>query len=127
MVYLIINWVLSTVSLLILVSVLPDYRVNEFEAVLLATGVVGLLSALLGLTLRRSLGPLSVAMSAAFLFLVDAVLFRVSALMVPGFAMRGFAPALAGAVLLLALNLALLRYVHVKDEGFGTETVRLSS
>ncbi len=127
MVYLIINWVLSTVSLLILVNVLPGYRVNEFEAVLLATGAVGLLSALLGLMLRRSLGPLSLVMSAAFLFLVDAVLFRVSALMVPGFAMRGFTPALVGAVLLLALNLALLRYVHVKDEGFGHETVRLSS
>lgn len=120
MVYLIINWVLSTMSLLGVAALVPGFRVTEFESELLAAGVVGLLSASLGLILKHVNRIVTAAMSGAFLFLMDALLFRMSALMVPGFAMSGFFPALAGAAVLLALNVVLLRILPAKAEGFDS-------
>jgi putative membrane protein len=111
MVYLIINWVLSAASLLVLASILPGFRILEVQAAILATGMVGLISALIGMLLKQVAGVVTLAMSGAFLFLVDAFLFRLIALLVPGFAMEGMYPAFAGALLLLGLNIALLRWL----------------
>lgn len=109
MVYLIINWVLSAVSLLLVASVLPGFRILDLQAAILATGMVGLISALVGMLLKQVAGLITLAMSGAFLFLVDAFLFRLIALLVPGFAMQGMFPAFAGAAVLLGLNIVLLR------------------
>jgi len=111
MVYLIINWVLSAASLLVLASILPGFGILEVQAAILATGMVGLISALIGMLLKQVAGVVTLAMSGAFLFLVDAFLFRLIALLVPGFAMEGMYPAFAGALLLLGLNIALLRWL----------------
>lgn len=115
MVYLIINWVLSVVSLLVLAGLLPDVHVAEFASALIATGVVGLISAGFGTLLKHANGTVSLAVSGSFLVIADALLFRMSALMVPGFTMSGFTPAIAGAVVLLALNLVLLRVAPVRE------------
>ena len=116
MVYLIINWVVSVVSLLVLVTLLPSVHIGEFESALFATGIVGLISAGLGTMLKHSTSTLSLTISGTVLLLADLLLFRLSALLVPGFSMRGFAPAFAGAVVLLVLNLALLRVGPLRED-----------
>ncbi len=121
MVYLIVNWVLSIICLLAVSGLLPGVRILEFQSALAAAGVVGLLSALLGVILRHATGALALAVSGFFLAVVDAFLFRVSALVIPGFTMRGFTPAIIGALALLVLNLALLRW-PLKDNPFDSES-----
>jgi putative membrane protein len=120
MVYLIINWVLSAVSLLILSSVLPGFRILEVQSAILATGLVGLVSAFVGMLLKQVVGRVIQLMSGAFLFLVDVFLFRLIALLVPGFAMEGMYPAFIGAAALLGLNIALLRYLR-HEESFDVD------
>ena len=115
-VYFIINWVLSVLGLLFLAGVLPGVRIGEFESALIATGVVGLISAGLGELLKHASGALALTISGALLAFVDLVMFRTSALVVPGFAMTGFGPAIAGAVVLLALNLVLLRIGALRED-----------
>jgi putative membrane protein len=114
-VYLIINWLCSVAGLLLVARLFPGFQVAEFESALIAAAVVGLISAGLGTLLKHAGGPVGLAITGIFLVLTDTVLFRMSALLVPGFAMRGFAPAFAGAMVLLALNLALLRVVPLKE------------
>jgi putative membrane protein len=114
-VYLIVNWVCSVVSLLVVARLFPGFQVAEFESALIATAIVGLISAGLGTLLKHAGGPAGLAITGTFLVLADTLLFRLSALLVPGFAMRGFAPAIAGAVVLLGLNLVLLRVVPLKE------------
>jgi putative membrane protein len=116
MVYLIVNWVSSVLSLLAVASLVPGVQILEFESALVATGVVGLISAGLGSLLKNARGAASLVLSSIFLLIVDTLLFRMSALLVPGFSMRGFTPALAGAVVLLALNLALPRFVPFRED-----------
>lgn len=115
MVYLIINWVLSAVSLLVVAGLLPDVHVAEFESALIAAGVVGLISAGLGTLLKHAGGTVSLAVTGSFLGIADALLFRMSALVVPGFTMHGFIPAIAGAAVLVALNLVLLRVAPLRE------------
>jgi putative membrane protein len=114
-VYLIVNWVCSVAGLLLVASLIPGFQVAEFESALIAAAVVGLISAGLGTLLKHAGGPVGLAITGIFLVLTDTLLFRMSALLVPGFAMRGLAPAFAGAMVLLALNLALLRVVPLKE------------
>jgi putative membrane protein len=122
MVYLIVNWVSSVLSLLAVASLVPGCQILEFESALVATGVVGLISAGLGALLKQTSGAISLVLSSLFLLIVDTLLFRMSALLVPGFAMRGFAPAIAGAVVLLALNLVLPRVAPLKEDPLDSWT-----
>ena len=123
MMYLIVNWVLSTAGLLGLSSLLPGFRVMQFEAALLAAGLVGLISAALGTLLKRVTGTVGLALWGAGLFAVDTLVFRVSGLVVPGFVMSGFFPAVAGALLLLLLNLVLLRFLPLSEEDIDSRSL----
>jgi hypothetical protein len=55
------------------------------------------------------------------LLLVDTVLFRLAALVIPGFAMLGLLPAFAGGLILLALNLVLLRLARAWQAAYESE------
>jgi uncharacterized membrane protein YvlD (DUF360 family) len=121
MIYFILNWVASVTGLMIVAALLPGFRVTDFQSALIACGVVGLVSAGLGTLVKHATGPLTVAVTGLVLLLADTFLFRLSALLVPGFAMLGFLPALAGAALLLGLNLALLR-VPLKEDPLDSES-----
>lgn len=121
MVYLIVNWVSSVACLLAVAGLLPGVRVQEFGSALFAAGIVGLLSALLGLSLKyANASPGLLALCGFFFTVIDAVLFRVSALVVPGFTMKGFVPAIVGALALLTLNLVLMR-LPLRDDPLGAE------
>lgn len=122
MVYLIANWVLSVTVLLAVAGLLPDVSVAEFTSALIAAGMVGLISAGLGTLVKHATGVVSLVLSGSFLGIADAFLFRMSALMVPGFTMRGFAPAVAGAVVLVALNLVLLRVAPLRENPLDSES-----
>jgi uncharacterized membrane protein YvlD (DUF360 family) len=107
MTYLIINWALSSSGLFALAAILPGFRITELPSALIAAGVVALLHAAISSVFKPAVEGGGVTVPAAFLLFVDTFSFRVVALLVPGFAMLGFAPAFAGAVLLFGLNLIL--------------------
>ncbi len=123
MVYLIVNWVLSSLGLFVLANTLPGFHVSDQEAALIAAGVVGLMSGLLGTLLKYAGGVIGMAMSAAFLVIVDILLVRLSGLVVPGFTMQGFVPAIAGAIALLMLNLVLVRAARSKLDRLDSESL----
>ncbi len=123
MVFLIVNWVAGTFALLALASILPGFRVSDFQSVLLATGVVGLISAAIAMVFRQMYAVAALSISAALLIVVDTLVFRVTALLVPGFAMRAFYPAAAGALVLVAVHLMLLRAARARDESVQSQSV----
>jgi putative membrane protein len=107
MVGLSVTWLLSSAALLGVVFLAPGFRISSGESALIVALVVGLASSILGRLLRLASGPVSLALCAALLVLSDAFVFRVTALLVPGFAMLGFWPAFLGAIPLSALHLFL--------------------
>jgi uncharacterized membrane protein YvlD (DUF360 family) len=109
MVYLFLNWMLGTAGLAVLAIVLPGCRIDELRSALVAAAVVGLVHAAVSTAFRSGTDEPVLTLPAVLLALGDSLVFRVVALLVPGFAMRSLYPALAGGLLLLGLNVALPR------------------
>ncbi len=125
MVYLIINWVLGILALLGVTIFVPGFRVTDIGSVLIAAGVIGLINATLSLVLNHLGSALSTAVWGALLLIFDTFLFRISGLMVPGFVMTGFAPAVSGGLVLMAVNALALRYAASVIERFEWDTTPL--
>jgi uncharacterized membrane protein YvlD (DUF360 family) len=96
-------------------AVFPGFRITEFESALIATAVVGLVSAGIALVLKKVTSPAAFAISSLLLIVADTFVFRVTALLIPGFAMRAFYPAVAGALLLLGVHVLLLRVLRTRE------------
>jgi uncharacterized membrane protein YvlD (DUF360 family) len=104
---LIVNWVFSAVGLFFVALLAPGFRISEFQSVLIVALGVGLITSLAGVILKLAAGPGTLVVCALFLLLFDTLVFRVAALLVPGFAMLGFRPAFVGAGVLVVLQTAL--------------------
>jgi putative membrane protein len=105
MVRLLLNWVLSALTLLIVAHVVRGFEITGFLAALLAAIVFGLVNATLGFLLRIVTFPLTILTLGIFIFVINALMLKLAAGLVPGFRIVGFWPAFVGAILLALINL----------------------
>ena len=105
--YLLINWLLSAVSLFVVAHVVPGFEVSGFLAALLAAVVVGLVNSTLGAILRIVTFPLTVLTLGVFWFVINALMLELASWLAPGFEVHGFLSAFLGAVVLALVNLLL--------------------
>jgi putative membrane protein len=105
---LLLNWLLSAISLLIVSKVVPGFHVHGFAAALIAALVIGLVNATLGFFLKIITLPLTLLTLGIFWWVVNALMLMLaSALLAPNFAVRGFWPAFWGAIVLAVINMVL--------------------
>jgi putative membrane protein len=97
---LLIRWLVSAISLLIVAYFVPGFVVKGFFAALLAAVVVGFINATLGLLLKILTFPFSLLTFGLFLIVVNAMMLKVAAALTPGFQVRTWGAALLGAILL---------------------------
>ena len=102
---LLLNWLLSAISLLIVSHLIPGFYVRDFTAALIAALVIGLVNATLGLLLKIITLPLTILTLGIFWWVVNALMLILASHFVPGFAVHGFWPAFWGAVVLSLLNM----------------------
>ncbi len=107
---LIVHWLLSALSLVIVAHLIPGFEVNGIAAALIASIVIGLVNATVGFVLKILTLPLTLLTFGLFLFVINALMLELAAYLVPGFAVRGFFSAFFGAIL-LSLVSTLLRYL----------------
>jgi putative membrane protein len=107
MLNLLINWLLSAVSLMIVAHVIRGFEVSGFVAALIAALVIGLVNATLGAFLKLITFPLTLLTLGLFWFVINALMLKLVAVFVPGFTIEGFIPAFFGAVVLSLVNLFL--------------------
>jgi putative membrane protein len=110
MLYLIVNWFLSAVSLMIVAHVVSGFRVESFGAALIASLVIGLINSTLGVLLKILTLPLTIVTFGLFLFVINALILRMTSGLVSGFYVESFGPALVGAIV-LALVSTVLRHL----------------
>jgi putative membrane protein len=110
MLYLIVSWFLSALSLIIVAHVVPGFHVQSFGTALIASLVIGLLNSTLGLLLKILTLPLTIVTFGLFLFVVNALILRMTSGLVSGFYVDGFGPALIGAIV-LALVSTVMRHL----------------
>ncbi len=94
------HWILGAIALGATAWVLPGVRVESLPALLVAALVLGFLNAILKPVLVLLTLPITVLTLGIFYLVLNAVLFALAALLVPGFEVAGFGSALLGAILM---------------------------
>jgi putative membrane protein len=105
-----VSWFLSALSLIIVAHVVPGFHVQSFGTALIASIVIGLINSTLGLLLKILTLPLTIVTFGIFLFVINALILRMTSGLVSGFYVDSFGPAFIGAIV-LALVSTILRHV----------------
>jgi putative membrane protein len=110
---LLLNWLLSALAVWIVAHVVPGIYVSGFVAALIAALVIGFINATVGLLLKILTFPLTLVTLGLFWLVINALMLKLaSALLSPGFQVRGFLAAFLGAILLSLVNVMLKWLVH---------------
>lgn len=104
---LIISWILSALSLVIVARLIPGFEIKNFWSALLAAIVIGLINATIGFILKILTLPISILTFGIFLFVINALMLKLAAFFVSGFEVKGFWSAFFGAIILAILNMIL--------------------
>ncbi len=112
---LLLHWVLSAVAVWLVAQFVPGISVSGVKAALIAALVIGLINATLGLLLKIITFPLTILTLGLFWFVINAIMLELAAAIVPGFYVRGFIPALIGAVA-LSLVSSVLQWIFMPSK-----------
>ncbi len=113
---LIVNWLLSAISLLVVSRLVPGFHVQGFTAALIAAVVIGLINATLGFFLKLITFPLTILTLGLFWLVINALMLMfASTLLAPDFVVRGFWPAFWGAIVLSLINMLLRSLAGEKE------------
>jgi putative membrane protein len=115
---LLLNWVLSAIAVWIVAQVVPGVHVSGARSALIAALVIGFINATIGLVLKVITFPLTLVTLGLFWFVINALMLELaSALLAPGFHVRGFFAAFVGAIVLSLVNLVLKGIVMPSKDG----------
>lgn len=115
---LLLNWLLSAISLLIVSKVVPGFYLHGFKAALIAALVIGLVNATLGLFLKLITLPLTLLTLGIFWWVINALMLMfASTLLSPDFVVRGFWAAFWGAIVLSLINMVLKSLAREGERG----------
>jgi len=107
MTHLLVNWLLSALSLVIVAHVVPGFQIGGLVSALIAAIVIGFVNGTLGFLLKIITFPLTILTLGIFWLVINALMLKVAAALVPGFRIEGFLPAFLGAIVLSLVNMAL--------------------
>ena len=114
---LLLNWVLSALAVWIVAQLGIGISVQGAKAALVAALVIGFINATLGLLLKIITFPLTLITLGVFWFVINALMLELaSALLSPGFHVRGFWAAFVGAIVLSLVNVLLRALVMPKKK-----------
>jgi putative membrane protein len=112
-----LHWVLSALAVWIMSRVVPGIYVSGPVAALIAALVIGFINATIGLVLKILTFPLTLVTLGLFWLVINALMLELaSALLAPGFQVRGFMAAFIGAIVLSLVNL-LLKAIVMPSSG----------
>ncbi|WP_414578831.1 phage holin family protein [Anabaena sp. CCY 9402-a] len=112
MVGLIITWLVTAISFLIISRLPIGVEIDNFGKALITAAVFGILNALLLPVLTLFTLPFIILTLGLFFFVLNSIIFGLSAAIVPGFRLRyGFWSALLGSLALAIINSILLRLI----------------
>ncbi|MGD0893939.1 MAG: phage holin family protein [Terracidiphilus sp.] len=106
MIKLLIHWILSALTLMVISHFLSGFHVMGLKPALIAALVIGLLNATLGLVLKVITFPITIITLGLFLLVINAAMILLASHIVAGFHVVGWIPALWGAVALALVGIA---------------------
>ena len=101
----ILHLLINAAIFLGLSKVVPGFYVTGWGPAILASLLLGIFNATIGLALKIITFPLILITLGLFLFVVNAIVIELVAWVVPGLSVNGFMPALIAALVISAVNL----------------------
>ena len=112
---LLLSWIISAISLLIVGHLIPGFQVDSFVSALIAAVVIGLINATIGLFLKIITIPLSILTFGIFLLVINALMLMFASSILEGFSVTGFWPAFFGAIVLAIVNMLIRSLVGAAE------------
>ena len=106
MIKMLIHWLLSALTLMVIAHFLHGFVVLGLKPALIAALVIGLLNATLGFVLKIITFPITILTLGLFLLVINAAMILLASRLVTGFHVAGWIPALWGAVALALVGIA---------------------
>jgi putative membrane protein len=100
-----VHMLLNAAVFLLLANYLPGFHVSGWVSAIVASLVLGIVNATVGLILTILTFPLIILTLGLFSFVVNAIVIQLVAFLVPGLSINGFIPALIAAVVLSIVNM----------------------
>jgi putative membrane protein len=114
---LIIRWILNTLALFLVVTIVPGFHYEGWVSLAIAAAVLGLLNAIIRPILFVLTLPITVVTLGLFLLVLNAIMLELTAWLVPGFDIDGFWWAVVGALVLSIISLVTSRIGKGEERG----------
>jgi putative membrane protein len=101
---LLVRWLLNTLALFIVVTVVPHFHYRSIVTLAVAALVLGLLNAVIRPILFVLTLPLTILTLGLFLLILNAIVLEMAAMLVPGFRIDSFGWAVVGALVLTIVS-----------------------
>src|ERR1700720_4494011 len=102
--HLLFRWVLNTLALFIVVTLVPHFHYRSVVTLAIAALVLGLLNAIVRPVLFLLTLPLTIITLGLFLVVLNAIMLELTAWIVPGFRIDDFVAAIIGAIVLAIVS-----------------------
>jgi putative membrane protein len=112
---LLLHWVVSALSLILVAYIVPGIHVDGFGAALIAAAVIGIINATLGLFLKVISLPIIVITFGIFWFVINAVVLELASALLSGFHVANFGAAFVGAIVLSLVSWVLYWLVRPRS------------
>ena len=99
-----ISFLGSAIALFITANVVTGVTILNFQALIVATIIVGLINTFIRPILRLLTLPITLVTFGLFAIVVNAITFALAALFAPGFQIDGIVPAFIGAIVLTIVS-----------------------
>lgn len=102
---LLLRWILNTLALFIVVTVVPHFHYSSIVTLAIAAAVLGLLNAIVKPILFWLTLPVTVVTVGLFLIVLNGLMLEITAFFTPGFNIDSFGWAMVGAIVLSLVSL----------------------
>ena len=104
---LLLHWLISSASLLIVAYIFPGIEVRGLGTALIAPIVIGLVNATIGFIVKLLTLPLTILTLGIFWLVINALMLQLASFLVPGFFVADFWSAFFGAIVLSLVSMIL--------------------
>jgi putative membrane protein len=116
MLNLLLGWLASALSLLVVTKVVPGFYVASFVTALIAAVVIGFVNGTLGFLVRLVTFPLRLLTLGLLSLVINAIMLWIATLFVDGFRIDGFFAAFVGSIVLSIVNWLLRLVLKTSDK-----------
>jgi putative membrane protein len=102
--HLVIRFIINAIAFYLIATYVPGFHIHSFGTALIAALIFGIVNAIVRPILFLITLPLTIVTLGLFIIVLNALLFWLTVVLVPGFTVDGFTPALIGAIIMMIVS-----------------------